>query len=74
MIDYFLFDRGGRRKIKDRRFRVAARHALGQRTGLKRRGGWDRRFQQIQVFKGINRRIEMTLDSDKIESSPYFFI
>ncbi len=53
-----LVDRGGRRQIKDRRFRVTARQTPEQRTGLKRRIGWDRRYKQIHLIKGTNRREE----------------
>ena len=51
-------DRGGRRQIKDRRFRVAARQTPEQRTGLKRRIGLDRRCKQIPLNKRTNRRME----------------
>nr|WP_319392529.1 hypothetical protein [uncultured Desulfobacter sp.] len=36
-------DRGGRRKLKDRRYFPAAAPGPERRTGLKRRSGMDRR-------------------------------
>jgi len=52
----FTGDRGGRRQIKDRRFRVAAKRTPDRRTGLDRRSGWDRRYQPPISFKGTDRR------------------
>ncbi len=54
----FLIDRGGRRQIKDRRFRVTPRQTPEHRTGLKRRIGWDRRYKHIHLIKGTDRREE----------------
>ncbi|MCG8689054.1 MAG: hypothetical protein MI892_29555 [Desulfobacterales bacterium] len=51
----FRPDRGGRRKIADRRFNVATKHDPERRTGWKRRNGLDRRFRQIGT-SGVNRR------------------
>ena len=53
-------DRGGRRKIKDRRFRITARQTAERRTGLKRRSGFDRRIRQSVVFSGLNRRSNLS--------------
>lgn len=55
-IKNILCDRGDRRLIKDRRFLLTATETPEQRTGLKRRCGLDRRYKQILLFKGINRR------------------
>ncbi len=49
-------DRGGRRRIKDRRFRVSIVKASERRTGLKRRNGWDRRYKQLDIFRITDRR------------------
>ncbi|MCP3901378.1 MAG: hypothetical protein GY707_16865 [Desulfobacteraceae bacterium] len=49
-------DRGGRRRIKDRRFRVSIVKASDQRTGLKRRSGLDRRCIQLDIISTTNRR------------------
>ncbi len=54
----FLIDRGGRRQIKDRRYRITAIQVSDRRTGLKRRNGLDRRFRQIPLLKGQDRRME----------------
>ena len=53
----FATDKGGRRKIKDRRYRIEAL-PFGQdrRTGLKRRRGLDRRLKQIKVSSPQDRR------------------
>ena len=56
-IDNFLVDKGGRRRIKDRRFRVTAKQTPEQRTGLKRRSGWDRRYKQIHLIKETDHRM-----------------
>ncbi len=56
-IKSFLIDKGGRRHIKDRRFRLNVTHIPDKRTGLSRRSGWDRRCQQVPLLNGINRRI-----------------
>ena len=48
-LDHFFTDRGGRRRISDRRYRVAARKGPERRTGWRRRSGLDRRFRD---FKG----------------------
>lgn len=50
-------DRGGRRRIKDRRFRVATRLVSERRTGLCRRSGWDRRYMHEPVAKDFDRRL-----------------
>jgi hypothetical protein len=55
-IETLPVDGEGRRRIKDRRFRVAAKLTPEQRAGLKRRSGWDRRYKQILLVKGANRR------------------
>lgn len=49
-------DRGGRRRIKDRRVRVAAMHTPERRTGLRRRSGWDRRYRPASRFIPADRR------------------
>lgn len=49
-------DRGGRRRIKDRRFRVSIVKASERRTGLKRRCGWDRRYKQLDIISATDRR------------------
>jgi len=56
-IENILFDRGGRRRIKERRFLVDAKQTPERRTGLKRRSGWARRCRQIHLIKGTNRRV-----------------
>ncbi len=53
----FLVDRGGRRLIKDRRFWVASKQIPERRTGLKRRSGFDRRYNQVQIPDRENRRM-----------------
>jgi len=55
-LNRFSIDRGGRRRIKDRRFRVTAMDVPERRTGLRRRSGWDRRCLQVAFFTGTNRR------------------
>lgn len=52
----YLQDRGGRRRVKDRRFRVSVLYTPEKRTGLHRRSGWDRRSILIALLKGANRR------------------
>ena len=52
----YLIDRGGRRRIADRRIRVAAKHDPEQRTGWQRRNGWDRRHLRLEVLKEFERR------------------
>lgn len=52
-----MFNKGDRRLIKDRRFLVTAKKTQERRTGLKRRNGLDRRYKQIHLIKGINRRV-----------------
>ncbi len=37
--------------------RMTARQTPEQRTGLKRRIGWDRRYKQIHLIKGADRRL-----------------
>ncbi|WDP91650.1 MAG: hypothetical protein HUN04_18865 [Desulfobacter sp.] len=58
MIEKFLSDRGGRRRISDRRFRVGAKHDPERRTGWKRRSGWDRRYKQDPVARETDQREE----------------
>ena len=57
-----LVDKGDRRQIKDRRFLVAVGQTPEQRTGLKRRSGWDRRCKQIDLIEegnlGLIRAVE----------------
>lgn len=60
VFDGFVTDRGGRRRISDRRFNVPAEHTPEQRTGWLRRSGWDRRFREIQVLIVNERRIDMS--------------
>ena len=57
ITDLFFNDNGGRRRIKDRRYRVEYRQEGDRRTGLKRRCGWDRRIRQTHSFTGADRRI-----------------
>lgn len=52
VLDWFVTDRGGRRRISDRRFGVSAGHTPEQRTGWLRRSGWDRRFREIPDLSG----------------------
>ncbi len=59
MHDYHPMDSGGRRRITDRRVRVTASQDPEQRTGWKRRSGWDRRYRQLQLLKGLQRRTGM---------------
>ncbi len=49
-------DNGGRRRIKDRRFKVSVVKTSEQRTGLHRRKGWDRRYKQLDIISGTDRR------------------
>ncbi len=51
-----LIDRGGRRRIKDRRFRISIIKSSERRTGLKRRTGLDRRFKLLDFINRTNRR------------------
>ena len=46
-------DRGGRRRIADRRVRVAHSDGTERRMGLRRRSGFDRRHR-----KGLAERVE----------------
>ncbi|MCP4722407.1 MAG: hypothetical protein GY860_23345 [Desulfobacteraceae bacterium] len=55
--DYFLVDKGGRRQIKDRRFLMVTKQTPERRTGLKRRSGWDRRCNSLDLFNETNRRM-----------------
>ncbi len=52
----FQIDKGGRRRIKDRRFGVSIVKTSDRRTGLKRRGGWDRRHKHLDIISVTNRR------------------
>ncbi len=58
MSESYPMDRGGRRRITDRRIRVTAKHDPEQRTGWTRRNGWDRRYRQLEVLKGFEQRTE----------------
>lgn len=49
-------DKGGRRRIKDRRFKVSIVKTSEQRTGLKRRSGRDRRYKHLDIISVTNRR------------------
>ncbi len=51
-----LIDRGGRRRIKDRRFRISILQASERRTGWKRRNGLDRRYKHLDIIDITNRR------------------
>ncbi len=62
MHEHHPMDKGGRRRISDRRARVTAKHDPEQRTGWKRRNGWDRRFREAQVLKGLQRRTGMPVE------------
>ncbi|MCP3874113.1 MAG: hypothetical protein GY699_13255 [Desulfobacteraceae bacterium] len=52
----FQIDKGGRRRIKDRRYRVSIVKTSDRRTGLKRRCGWDRRYKHLDIISVTNRR------------------
>ena len=54
----FQIDKGGRRRIKNRRFIVSILKASDRRTGLKRRSGWDRRYKHLDIINVTNRRTE----------------
>ena len=54
VLNTHLFDRGGRRRIKDRRFRVSVLQTPERRTGLRRRSGWDRRCLHKPFVKGLD--------------------
>lgn len=60
ILNASLFDRGGRRKIKDRRFRVAVLQTPERRTGLRRRSGWDRRRLHKPFTKGLDQDRRMS--------------
>ncbi len=49
-------DKGGRRRIKDRRFKVSVVKTSEQRTGLYRRSGLDRRYKQLDIISVNDRR------------------
>ncbi len=49
-------DKGGRRRIKDRRFKVTIVKTSEQRTGLKRRSGMDRRYKHLDIISATDRR------------------
>ncbi len=49
-------DKGGRRRIKDRRFKVSLVKTSEQRTGLHRRSGLDRRYKQLDIISVTDRR------------------
>lgn len=51
-----IIDRGGRRRIKDRRYRLVQLQPPDRRTGLRRRSGWDRRIHQDQTSLPDDRR------------------
>ncbi len=53
-----LIDNGGRRRIKDRRFKVSVVKTSEQRTGLYRRSGWDRRYKQLDIINVTDRRTD----------------
>lgn len=48
-LDYRTLDRGGRRCVKDRRYRVQSRNEPERRTGLTRRSGYDRRLKKGEL-------------------------
>jgi len=49
-------DKGGRRRVKDRRFKVSVVKTSEQRTGLKRRSGRDRRYKHLDIISVVDRR------------------
>lgn len=48
-----IIDRGGRRRIKDRRVRVSTGLLPERRTGLRRRSGLDRRLRGLHTRNNI---------------------
>lgn len=52
----FQIDKGGRRRIKDRRYKISILKTSNRRTGLKRRSGWDRRYKHLDIISVTNRR------------------
>ena len=59
----FLTDKGGRRKIKDRRYMMSGPPGAERRTGQKRRSGLDRRFRACDPDMPGNRRQQELKDA-----------